>query len=489
MASQFHSSSASPWMSRADRRRRCRAAASTASAARPTRWTPLAPALRASPARPPRPAGLGPLAPRRRRAVDRRASSQAALRALARCRRRARACRRPFDGHDRRRPSRAREHPAGAQPRAVRPAARAARRGARRPSRARGAKARSEGVAGMQAIADALVQAATSAETKAQRPAAVAFVRESLMRQPPDGYARTCDALADAQAADASRISCPDAAGDRRRGRASRRRSRCAQMGEQDRRRQRQVEVLRGCGHWTPLEMPDECTRAPAPLLRAARHGSREEDKRMANVAVHQRAHHRRQRRAALSRARCWSRATASRAWRAAARAPAPATGVTVIDAAGATLMPGMVEAHTHFSLERRGDALDAIQRMPLEEHVLWSANVAKRYLESGLHLVRRRRLRQAAARRRHPQRDQRGADPGPALPRGEPGDHRGRRPRRRDAAAHAVAGVQLRRRSSAGPRRCARRCACSSSTASTRSSSTCPATTSCRRAAPTRRG
>ena len=39
---------------------------------------------------------------------------------------------------------------------------------------ARGQKARSEGIAGMQAIADALVQAATSAETKAKRPAAVA---------------------------------------------------------------------------------------------------------------------------------------------------------------------------------------------------------------------------------------------------------------------------------------------------------------------------
>jgi imidazolonepropionase-like amidohydrolase len=55
----------------------------------------------------------------------------------------------------------------------------------------------------------------------------------------------------------------------------------------------------------------------------------------------------------------------------------------TVIDAAGATLMPGMCEAHTHFSWNDAA-TLSAIQTMPLEEHVLWCAKVAKRYLEAG---------------------------------------------------------------------------------------------------------
>src|SRR5258708_1807971 len=57
--------------------------------------------------------------------------------------------------------------------------------------------------------------------------------------------------------------------------------------------------------------------------------------------------------------------------------------GVSVVDAAGATLMPGMTEAHTHFSWNDQ-PSLGAIQRMPPEEHILWCAHIAKRYLERG---------------------------------------------------------------------------------------------------------
>ncbi len=63
--------------------------------------------------------------------------------------------------------------------------------------------------------------------------------------------------------------------------------------------------------------------------------------------------------------------------------APISSAGATVIDGAGATLMPGMCEAHTHFSWNDAA-TLGAIQSMPLEEHVLWCAKVAKQYLQAG---------------------------------------------------------------------------------------------------------
>lgn len=119
--------------------------------------------------------------------------------------------------------------------------------------RARAARARHEG---MQGIADSLLQSSVSSESKAKRLAAVAFVRESLMAQDADGYARSCEALADAQAADTSRIACPTllVTGDEDVVAPPQSVRMMSQKISGSR-----VEVLRGCGHWTPVEKPDEC--------------------------------------------------------------------------------------------------------------------------------------------------------------------------------------------------------------------------------------
>jgi 3-oxoadipate enol-lactonase len=124
---------------------------------------------------------------------------------------------------------------------------------ARAAIQARAAKAR-EG--DMQPIADALVQASLSSESRMRKPSAVAFVRESLMRQDPDGYARSCEALAEMQPADTSRIACPTllVTGDED---VVAPPQSVRMMGEKI--KGSRVEVLRGCGHWTPVEKPDEC--------------------------------------------------------------------------------------------------------------------------------------------------------------------------------------------------------------------------------------
>jgi imidazolonepropionase-like amidohydrolase len=66
-------------------------------------------------------------------------------------------------------------------------------------------------------------------------------------------------------------------------------------------------------------------------------------------------------------------------------RAPNKLNGTAdkVINGGGKFLMPGMTEAHTHFSWNDQ-PTLNAIQMMPPEEHILWCVGVAKRYLDMG---------------------------------------------------------------------------------------------------------
>jgi pimeloyl-ACP methyl ester carboxylesterase len=142
---------------------------------------------------------------------------------------------------------------------------------ARTAIRARAAKARGEGVAGMHEIALTLVGASISADTRSRLPVATAFVRESLMRQDPDGYARTCEALADARAAALQQITAAvllmtgdeDAVAPPQAVRTLGERMQAAKSVK--------VVVLPRCGHWTPVERPEECTRELRDFLAAQR--------------------------------------------------------------------------------------------------------------------------------------------------------------------------------------------------------------------------
>jgi 3-oxoadipate enol-lactonase len=142
---------------------------------------------------------------------------------------------------------------------------------ARTAIRARAAKARGEGTMGMHEIALGLLHAAISADTRQRSPIAVAFVRESLMRQEGEAYARTCDALAEAGAAPVERIEAPvllvtgdeDGVAPPQSVRVFAEKLHAS--------RSVRVAVLPRCGHWTPIERPEECARELRDFLAAQR--------------------------------------------------------------------------------------------------------------------------------------------------------------------------------------------------------------------------
>ena len=115
------------------------------------------------------------------------------------------------------------------------------------------------GLTGMQEIADAIAKGATGAETKAQQPTVLTLVREIVMRQPAEGYAQSCEALARAESAAIEQIRVPT----------------LLVTGDQDgvapaanvaamaaRIPGSQTQVLEACGHWTPFEQPARCMQA-----------------------------------------------------------------------------------------------------------------------------------------------------------------------------------------------------------------------------------
>lgn len=131
---------------------------------------------------------------------------------------------------------------------------------ARTAMKARAAKAR-EGAGGMHEITEGLLQAAISRDTRERLPIAVAFVRESLMRQDGDGYARSCEALAGAQGAAVENIEAPVLLVTGDEDGVAPPQSVRSFADRLHRAASKRVVVLPRCGHWTPVERPDECQR------------------------------------------------------------------------------------------------------------------------------------------------------------------------------------------------------------------------------------
>lgn len=126
------------------------------------------------------------------------------------------------------------------------------------PEPARDALAQRAGVArdqGMTGIANTIADVALSVETKRDNPNGQGFVREMLLRQSGEGYAQSCIALSEAQAADAGALTMPV----------------LLITGDQDgvappanvslldeALPHSEFKLLEGCGHWTLTEKDQE---------------------------------------------------------------------------------------------------------------------------------------------------------------------------------------------------------------------------------------
>ena len=130
---------------------------------------------------------------------------------------------------------------------------------------ARAGVARGQGMAG---IADQISAATLSPRTHEESPAAVAFVRETILRQPREGYARNCEALARTVRVGGAKIKTPVllVAGDADPvAPVSMGQSLCDAIAGAE------MTVLDRCGHWVTVEQPHIAARLLAGHL--ARHG------------------------------------------------------------------------------------------------------------------------------------------------------------------------------------------------------------------------
>jgi 3-oxoadipate enol-lactonase len=119
----------------------------------------------------------------------------------------------------------------------------------------------------MIAVADAIAGAGLSTATKSANPVALAYVRESHLRQDAEGFAQSCEALAAARGADLRHMRRPTLLVT---GEDDPIAPPTAAQALADTTKGAKVRVLAHCGHWTPLEQPKECARLASDHIRAA---------------------------------------------------------------------------------------------------------------------------------------------------------------------------------------------------------------------------
>jgi len=122
--------------------------------------------------------------------------------------------------------------------------------------RDRVAKVRAEGI---EAIVETVVKGGLSPHTLGEKPEVVAFVRELLTRQPDEGYARSCEAMAAAVAADVSGVTAPVlliAGRDDNVSPVGNSEGLAADL------KNAQLRILEQCGHWHPIEQPAAVSQA-----------------------------------------------------------------------------------------------------------------------------------------------------------------------------------------------------------------------------------
>ena len=122
--------------------------------------------------------------------------------------------------------------------------------------RERVAKVRAEGI---DAIVEAIVKGGLSPHTAQRKPEVVAFVRELLTRQSAEGYARSCEAMAAAVAADVGAIRAPVlliAGADDTISPVANSEGLAADLADA------RVQVIEQCGHWHPIEQPAAVSHA-----------------------------------------------------------------------------------------------------------------------------------------------------------------------------------------------------------------------------------